>query len=132
MITRRGFLQGMIAAPAVVLTSGALMPVKAWRELPVFKGDGVWDDQPALQAAIDGKPFEAMGGLLSRQGNYISVASHVHVRIDRPIELGGESVGMEINLNNVNISAPPGEALFSAQSSRGRWYPSAHHWRIHG
>lgn len=32
MVNRRGFLTGLLAAPAVITTPGLLMPVRAWAE----------------------------------------------------------------------------------------------------
>ena len=32
MLTRRGLLSGLVAAPAVVLTPKLLMPVRSWKE----------------------------------------------------------------------------------------------------
>ena len=77
-MNRRGFLGGLLAAPAVIVTPGLLMPVKAWiepnpdflrmghnplSEWPQFRGDGIHDDTAAVQAAIDGRPFLNVNGL---------------------------------------------------------------------
>lgn len=56
MLTRRTLLTGLgaiIAAPAIVRAS-SLMPVKAWRTMPMLWGDGVHDDTAALQAFANG------------------------------------------------------------------------------
>lgn len=55
MNNRRRFLFGaaaLLAAPAIARAS-SLMPVSDWSRLPLYWGDGVHDDTPYIQAALD-------------------------------------------------------------------------------
>lgn len=104
-MNRRGFLGGLLAAPAVITTSGLLMPVRAWAETdvwqaaPVFWGDGVHDDTAAIQAALDGKPFRngnlyggrrlvATDGVLHLGGAHVRVTDSLHLGRDQGINDG--------------------------------------------
>lgn len=62
-VSRRSFLGG-----ALTIAAASLVPVVAFTDpVPVLWGDGVHDDAPALQALIDGKPFEVAGsGFIAR------------------------------------------------------------------
>jgi hypothetical protein len=52
MSTRRTFLRGLIAAPAIVAASN-LMPISVRTFIPSLVGDGIADDTAALQAMIN-------------------------------------------------------------------------------
>lgn len=62
-VSRRSFLGG-----ALTVAAASLVPVAAFTDpVPVLWGDGEHDDAPALQALIDGKPFEVAGsGFIAR------------------------------------------------------------------
>ena len=52
-MNRRGFFKIAAGGAAV-----AFVGIETSEALPVFRGDGEHDDTEALQAAIDGQPFE--------------------------------------------------------------------------
>lgn len=62
-VSRRSFLGG-----ALMIAAASLVPVAAFTNpVPILWGDGEHDDAPALQALIDGKPFEVAGsGFIAR------------------------------------------------------------------
>lgn len=61
-VSRRAFLQSIIASSVVVATPSFAMP-----KLPVLHGDGVSDDAPAFQAYADGEPFIFKGEVRQRK-----------------------------------------------------------------
>ena len=70
-MNRRGFLQGLIAAPAVITTPGLLMPVKAAPlEFP-FHGHGVVLRNCVFRfydGTENGIDYDPRGGVLIRNG----------------------------------------------------------------
>lgn len=83
MIDRRTFLRGLFTVAAVSIVP-AIPGVQ--QRAPRIVGDGVHDDAPGLQAALDGKPFECEGQIvrlpsaLSITGGNYHLGSTVHVR----------------------------------------------------
>jgi hypothetical protein len=65
-LSRRSLLSGLIAAPAVILTPGLLMPVKAWADEPwisVINGRRWGPEYEAWSLVIEGRTLTD-GGLL--------------------------------------------------------------------
>jgi hypothetical protein len=77
-MNRRGFLKAMVA-PAIILTPGLLMPVRAFGSAlsfvqsgtgatlsyaAILHGDGIRDDTAALQAFLNGEPVMYQGQLV--------------------------------------------------------------------
>src|SRR5947208_1315422 len=54
-VSRRVFLSGLVAAPAVIAID-SLMPVRPW--VPVLYGDGIHDDWHGLQALVNGEAVD--------------------------------------------------------------------------
>lgn len=87
-LSRRSFLRGALAAPAVV-AAASLMPVRAIERLliPRLWGDGVHDDTAALQAVLDGRPYW-YGGLLMRApaGVVLMPPGALAFRLSQPVD----------------------------------------------
>ncbi len=92
MTDRRTFLKGLLAVGA----GATIVPADSAASIPRIVGDGVHDDAPGLQAAIDGKLFMVDGqcvALRKTTGLYISngyffLGRPITVRNnDRPIEI---------------------------------------------
>lgn len=55
VVSRRFFLGGLVAAPAIIAIDN-LMPVRPW--MPVLYGDGIHDDWAGLQALVNGEAVD--------------------------------------------------------------------------
>jgi hypothetical protein len=65
MMQRRSFLGAILAglsAPAIASASSLMPLARIHGVLPLLVGDGKWDDGPALQAFVDGRPFRMASG----------------------------------------------------------------------
>lgn len=63
---RRNFLHGLLTVAAA-----SIVPLAAQdTDVPKIVGDGVHDDAPGINAAINGRPFSA-DGLVIRDQNYV-------------------------------------------------------------
>jgi hypothetical protein len=73
-LSRRSLLSGLIAAPAVILTPGLLMPVKPWIQPEALVGDMIYDREPLMPrigwlCTVSGTPgtWVEIGSLVSGQ-----------------------------------------------------------------
>lgn len=75
-MNRRSFLRGLLVATG---TAMVVSPVDllAGPALPRIVGDGIHDDTVGLQAALDGKPFEA-DGLVVRSADRVHINGGVY------------------------------------------------------
>jgi hypothetical protein len=61
-LSRRSLLSGLIAAPAVILTPGLLMPIKPWIVPVTFKAAGDGWVGPFRYMLANGKMYELVYG----------------------------------------------------------------------
>lgn len=86
-MNRRTFLK-MSGGVAVVVAAPSWLKRLA-ESVPILYGDGVHDDQPALQALLDGKVIEDRTGSTRRIGDVVYLASGSY-RVGAPIKLNPE------------------------------------------
>lgn len=79
-VSRRSFLQSIIAASAVMAMPSIAMP-----KLPLLHGDGVSDDTPAIQAFINGEPFIFGGEVRQRKTDEAVYFPRGIFRVSAPI-----------------------------------------------
>jgi hypothetical protein len=89
LMTRRGLIRGLFAAPAVVCMAN-IMPISATWALPRIRGDGIHDDGPGLNALLRGEPVDVLTPLVRECGDKVLLFDGAF-RTSETIYLGPET-----------------------------------------
>lgn len=120
MLTRRGFLRGVLAAgaaPAIVKAS-RLMPIYVPRpQLLTLWGDGAHDDTAALQALINGQPVLFNGQPYGASTGGVLVPGGVF-QVSAPVVFSGQNTVWD-GVGSKIVTTHGGPAMEVAKATTG-------------
>ena len=109
-LSRRGLLVGaaaVLAAPAIIRTTGLVMPIKVWRGDVRWLEIGDYAVPPSFLTFVGGLPYRLRDGL--KVGPYLPLAEHRTAVRFRPVDISDISEADAAFFRRAKLVLPGGQ-----------------------